>query len=467
MFLGTRAGRAGSLPGEATPYFQERTVSPTEPAPAETPAAGAQQDRVRILDDPHEALQARIDLIEQAERTLDVSYYSFLYGPSTEAVIALLADAADRGVRVRLILDGITNGLEPAYRPILAWLLQHENLEVRFFNPPRGERHLPVNNRLHIKILMADDTQLISGGRNIGDEYFGIERGSAKRQSRDRDLYIRALPDEDGVTRQVAEFYQELWDAPTTVPPDAESLLRTDNESAQKLAVKAATAGDELVERFLGYKEHPEIQFRFDTGTDWSEDAIPVDGITFVPDPILYKTEENGIAAGVYESFARARDKVVIQSPYVIPTKRMEASFQDMRDRGVGVEILTNSVKSSPNVMALSGYTYYRERMRQRGVRFWEFAGDYNLHAKSYVVDDRLSMLGSVNFDARSFVTNSEIMYLVEGEAFAKSMTEIIDAYRAHAEEVLEKRSPVRGSRGKEMLVGALSLLAPITRRYL
>lgn len=425
------------------------------------------RDRVRILDDPQEALQARIDLIQQAERTLDVSYYSFLYGPSTEAVIALLAEAAERGVRVRLILDGVTNGLEPMYRPILAWLLARPNLEVRFFNPPGGTRHLPLNNRLHIKILMADESQLISGGRNIGDEYFGIEGGTAKHQSRDRDLYIRARPDADAVTRRVADFYQELWDAPTTVAPDAKKILDKEDGSARRLLAKAAAAGDELMERFFLIRRNPEVRFSFDTGEDWSKEAIPVDGIRFVPDPILEKSEENGVATGVYDAFAAARERVVIQSPYVIPTRRMAASFEDLRRRDVGVEILTNSVRSSPNVMALSGYTYYREKLRQRGVRFWEFGGPFNLHAKSFVVDERTSMLGSVNFDARSFVTNSEVMYLVEGRAFARRMMEVIESYREGAEEVRERRSPIRGSRGKEAMVRALSLLAPVTRRYL
>ena len=441
----------------------------------------AQADWAVILDDPVEAGSARIDIIQQAEETIDVEYYAIQEGDGADLFLGLLFNAADRGVQVRLLLDGLSNGLLPSQPEIVEAIVSHPKMEIRFFNTFKITRPSTWNKRLHDKLVLVDGEQVVTGGRNIGDRYFEIP-GYTKPKTRDRDLYILGDPNGDNTPEKVGRYFDAMWSSErveiTKVEKQLNKVCPGENPKSRcrRKKVDRALAGEEFLERLKQemaqeFEENSEIFF---TGRDWSEGAIQPDSITFVYDPIGSKSESTGTAAALYEAFDAAEHSIIVQSPYVIPTKRMLEVFRTAGERGVSMAILTNSPGSSPNVFGMSGYLHYRKRMVDAGIDLWEFQGRDNIHAKSFIVDERLSMIGSLNFDPRSLKTNTELMFLIDSREFAEVFIEVFHHHGESAVHVDRKgkpvdpeAKPVKCSAFKRGLLRFLSWFAPLYRNML
>jgi len=443
--------------------------------------SGAQADWAVILDDPIEAGSARIDIIQQAHKTIDVEYYAIQKGDGADLFLALLFDAADRGVHVRLLLDGLSNGLLPSQPEIVEAIVSHPKMEIRFFNTFKATRSSTWNERLHDKLVLVDGQQLVAGGRNIGDRYFEVP-GYTKPKTRDRDVYILGDPNGDDTPEEVSRYFDAMWSSDrvdiTKVEKKLNKECRGDNPTSRcrkKKAARARAAADwrqrlseDLAKEF---KERPESYF---TGRDWSDGAIEPDSIRFVYDPIGEKSESTGTAAALYEAFDAAQESIIIQSPYTIPTPRMMEAFRSADDRGIGMVILTNSPGSSPNIFAMSGYRHYRKHMVDAGIDFHEFQGRDNIHAKSFIIDGRLSMIGSLNLDPRSLRTNTELIFLIDSPEFAEEFLKVFEHHGGDAVLVDRKGKAVdpeaeliKGSVFKRGLQRFLSWFAPLYRNVL
>ncbi len=382
------------------------------------------------LDDGLSALAARIWLINSAERSLDLQYFILKGDATGQLVAAKLLAAADRGVRVRFLLDDImTKGLDDG----LIALNTHPNIEVRIFNPLTRQSFKfwsmvvdfgRANRRMHNKSLTADSQLTIVGGRNLGDEYFDLHEGSLFI---DMDL-IAAGP----VAREVSDVFDMFWNSDKAVPMEAfdkgknkfnlEQLREFLDGSADSRAAYEAAFKSQLVADLLDDRVHFV--------------AAPYQVLTDRPDkldnPIAEEHQilvtELGRAAYV------ATSELIIVSPYFIPRDSGMIMLRDLVTRGIRVIVVTNSLAANNHVPVHSAYSKYRKPLLEAGVEIYELRVDAaalqtddaeedspptTLHAKAVIVDQKWLFVGSLNIDPRSIEINTEMGLVLESPILA------------------------------------------------
>lgn len=381
------------------------------------------QDRVVLVEGRYDSGVSRVNLIENAEETLDIAYYTLHDGVSTDIFFSSIVEAADRGVEVRILLDGIFHNLKGNLRGIRYIFSDHPNIELKFYEPLNVIKPWTWNNRLHDKFIIVDGKYVIIGGRNIGDKYF-LGDDTDNHIVYDRDVVI-INTDKNNISNSVIsefkDYFHHLWQHDYSKNP------------ANKLTNIGKKKGEEkyqyLVNRVEKLKKsHPEI---FNNSIDWVEKSVPVNKISLIYNPIERLNKKPWCWHYITNLAKNAQNSIYVQSPYIVPTKNMLDILQVenisvAEDR---INVLTNSINSSPNPFAVSGYMNNRKKMVDFGVNVYEFQGPGSIHAKSYIFDNKISAIGSFNFDSRSTYLSTESMVIIDSEDFAKHLQEEMKKY--------------------------------------
>ena len=391
-----------------------------------------------IIRKPRPAFTARVALTELAEKTLDMQYY--LWEPdSTGRILAeRVVEAADRGVRARLLVDDMTlTGRDAAVAAIDA----HPNIEIRIFNPlaHRKARALSfitdfnrVNHRMHNKILVMDNAFAIVGGRNIGNHYFGVDT-----HANFRDLDIAAG---GPIVREISDVFDHFWNGPWSVPIAA-LVDRPHTEADLRATMK--TVREQIAEE--GYP-HPldqdvaqlksQIMGIFDDFI-WAPGRIVWDD----PAEIVASGKTSTLTEGVFKRVGRLDSELLIESAYFAPRDRGADTLARLQDQGVRIRVLTNSLASNDVLAAHAGYTEHRADLVADGIELYELRpypgpvekniviGDSKaaLHTKAIVFDRKDVFIGSMNLDPRSGDINTEAGLYVESPELAAQVVEYMD----------------------------------------
>jgi len=401
-------------------------------------AAHAGDNAFRPLPDGVDALLARLALARAADRTLDLQYYIWRDDLTGRHLAHALLDAADRGVRVRVLLDDIGTA---ANDDVLLALDAHPNIEIRLFNPVanRSFRLLGMasdfertNRRMHNKAFIADNQAAILGGRNIGDEYF--DAGSDVAFG---DLDVLSF---GPVVPSVSASFDQFWNAPASVPVAALAGRSGD-------AAALATTRDALDAFISAESASPYVQ---GIGTEVARVLDERDAQWFWgkarllhDDPEKIQRAPGETEGTLLSQFRGIGDDItselLVISPYFIPGDAGVAWFRSLTERGVKVTILTNSLAASDVGAVHSGYKRYREALLEAGVRLYELkpsaieqakakkkkmfgASRASLHAKTFLFDRRVMFIGSLNLDARSIELNTEIGLLCDSAEMTEQM---------------------------------------------
>ena len=410
---------------------------------------------VYTLEEGDASMVSRAWLAEAAERTIDVQYFIFTADNVGLIAVDYLLRAADRGVHVRFLVDDFM--LEVGGADLLA-LDAHPNIEIRLYNPTANiGKNLPTklfnlttdfrgfNQRMHNKTFIVDGTVAITGGRNIADEYFDYDH---EFNFRDRDVLLLG-----GSAGDVQRSFDQFWNDPLSVP--IASLVRT-----------TATPDTATTYRYLHayacdpHNFWPQVRERIKAVpvafTHMLESGALVwsDRVTFVTDVPGKNAGTSGIGGGgaSTEELIRlvkgAQKSVTIESPYLVTTPLSQDLFRDAIARGVRVRILTNSLASTDNLEAFSGYQRERDALLAIGVEIYEFKPDaqvrrqvmtgalqatlgyaptFGLHAKSMVVDDHIAVIGTFNLDPRSANLNTECFAVIRNARVAQDLRQAMD----------------------------------------
>lgn len=397
-----------------------------------------------LLADPFDAFAARALLAEAAEASLDVQYY--IWRPDTTGTLMLytLYRAAERGVRVRLLLDD--NGIA-GMDDILGALGQHPNIEIRLFNPfvvrnPKWLGYLTdfprLNRRMHNKSFTADNQATIIGGRNIADEYFGAAQGALFA-----DLDVLAIgPAVDEVSRDFDRYWASggAWPVEQILgEPDPDPLpALIDRFSAVESSETAAVYARALEDSpFLGKLLARELTF------EWA----PVVMVSDDPAKVMGRNDQKDLLS---RQLAQALDdperSITLISPYFIPRDTGVELFRKLEQRGVEVRVLTNSLEANDVALVHAGYSKYRKALLRAGVELWEMrrlddevpqeqdlqtgmmgSSASSLHAKTFSVDGETLFVGSFNFDPRSVHLNTELGFVIESRELARTLEREFD----------------------------------------
>ena len=504
LVVGLTTGCA-SLPANAN-----RVASTAFSAPETTPLGELVQARrmqagtrsesgFALIDTVDVALTSRLALIEGARRSLDLQYYAIHADASSEVLLERLRDAARRGVRVRILLDDF-NSVGPDAQVLRLGF--EPNIEIRLFNPLAGPRNsllgrvltslhdVPrIQKRMHNKVFIADNAWGITGGRNLGDRYFG-----SGQTTNFVDLDVLAA---GRVVRDMSASFDRFWNDELAYP--LRTLLSKEDLERLQEPAKPASAPDPSQLRartapvpvaaasnprgvlpavdpaeVADAKRHPMDLAK--VPLVWAPSTLLVDK----PGKIGPGDDEvnagDTVVDGLLHLMQQAQRDVLIISPYFVPGDQVMALYADMRRRGVRIRVLTNSLASNDAPAAHAGYARYRDRLLALGIELYEMRADADsaaemlgstaprkdgkphgfglgseaggsksgqsrasLHSKAVLIDGRLAVIGSMNLDLRSQLKNSEVALLIRSTALTAQATRQVEATFANGAYKLEK----------------------------
>ena len=423
-------------------------------------AAHPGETGVVVLDTGEAALRAQAWLADHARHTIEVQYFIWSHDNIGILATEALLRAAERGVTVRVIVDDLL--IDAPDKSLLA-LAKHPNVDIRIYNPkhrvgtPFYKRALNVvtdfrgvNQRMHDKTFIVDGRVAITGGRNMADEYFDYYREDTFR---DRDALVVGE-----AAQAMRANFDAFWASRLAVPVEA----RFDGLGLMKKNVKVDDADVQQVYRGLhAYANKPE---NFAPEVRAAIAATPAAFERLARDMAWGRVEfihdrpgKNGrrwslggggtSSAALAKLVAGATESIVIQSPYLVMSDKAKVLFGQAIARGVKVRILTNSLASTDNIQAFSGYRSQRKQRLKMGLDIREYKPDpgnrselmsranppatpplFALHAKSMVVDGRIAYIGTFNFDPRSENLNTEVGVIVHHAGLAQRLRAIMEA---------------------------------------
>lgn len=396
---------------------------------------------VALIRSSEWAFRVRAALADMAQKTLDLQYYIWDLDRAGSVLAERVLRAADRGVRVRILIDDINTG-ESEFE--FAALDLHPNIEIRLFNPfgRRGLRGLDfvldldrVNHRMHNKAFIADNSLAIIGGRNIGDDYFGVDTVA---NFRDLDMTVVGP-----VVQDVSRSFDVYWNSEQAIPVSA--------------IIDVESPGDETQsgrERFYDwvsniddfpYDIHHSREELFEQFEQFRPNFVWARAYALYDAPHKLKMDKNSlvdnknrVAANLRQAAGGRRDELMLEAAYLIPGERGVEATRRQYMRGVRVRILTNSLATNDVAAAHAGYAKYRKDLLRAGAELYELRPDASLarrdwlmlagksraslHTKAFVSDRNLVAVGSFNLDPRSEYLNTEIVVLVESPELAEQV---------------------------------------------
>ena len=443
LALGGCAGLPGKVEREPSHALSDTRDTRLGRAVAAAVAAHPGKTGIRPLSRGRDAFAARVLLAHAAERSLDVQYYIFRNDVTGRLLCEALWEAAERGVRVRLLIDDAnTRGLDEA----LAVLDSHANIEVRLFNPyaNRGFRlgelmtdFSRVNRRMHNKSFTADNQVAIVGGRNVGDQYYGAE--SAVEFA---DLDVLAA---GAVVREVSAEFDAYWNSESAYPVAALIPHAPPEGAAQVRDAWARLHGDPRAAAYVeAVRATPLVQ-------QLLAGRLPLEWVTahvVADDPakVLQPPErtELHLLPRLTAALGKPQRELDLVSPYFVPAEEGTAALGALAQRGVKVRVLTNSLAATDVAPVHAGYAKYRKALLRAGVRLYELkpsaakqddasrggagSSDASLHAKTFAVDRDRVFVGSFNFDPRSARLNTEMGIVIESSSLASQLSSALDA---------------------------------------
>ena len=419
----------------------------------------------------------RMQMINAAERTLDLQYFIFRGDDTGRLLTSATLRAADRGVRVRLLVD---DGETAAGDEQIAPLAAHHSVEIRVFNPFRYRGHKlsiraieflfnksRLNYRMHNKLLVVDNSVALIGGRNIGDQYFQI---NPEEQFADNDVFAVGP-----IVRQISASFDEFWNNALSIPNEALAAGRTSRRALREH--RELTIEDPAVVKADGV-DYNKLAATGEPFAGMMSGRLPLvwAPAQLISDSPNKKSVKDGSRIGrlmlrpVAKATLAVQSELLMITPYLIPGKEGMSIFNELRSRNVRVRILTNSLESSTVTLAHSGYMGYRVPLLEDGVDLYEIRallgnthgsgqtaamsrhGTYSLHAKMFIFDRQKIFVGSMNFDQRSMHLNTEIGLLIDSPELGQELARRFEAMvqPANAYEVKLQPGP---SAGRQQLI--------------
>lgn len=390
-----------------------------------------------------DGLALRLQIIRHAKQTLDLQYFIFRGDESGTLIREELRHAADRGVRIRVLVDD--GDTVPGDEKLLE-LDGYPNIQVWIFNPFDTRSHNAwtrnvdiilhksrLDYRMHNKLLVADNAIALVGGRNIGNQYFQVDPNS---QFADDEVFVVGP-----MAERLSHEFDTFWNCDMTVPAHALGGLPAYQPPA---AIPVIAGNPEYLARIASGEPYLSLQSDPQQLT-WTDATLIYDS----PDKrFIEKRQERGrlMSQTVEKEIGAAQHETLLLSPYFVPSSRELSLLQALAGRNVTVKVLTNSLEAAPSLAAQSGYDKLRKQLVRSGVQLYEVRarpdslqgsgqsqhisqyGNYALHAKLYVFDRRRCFIGSWNYDQRSLKINTEMGLLIDNTALADAVARRFEA---------------------------------------
>jgi len=395
-----------------------------------------------------DAFMARVVLIENAKKSLDLQYFIYAEDDIAYALTQLIVEAADRGVKVRILIDDL---LKKDSDVKLEALTQHPNIQIKLFNPTSARETMgwlqmafnvdTLGRRMHNKLLVADNSAAVIGGRNIEDIYFAADKDNIFI---DNDV-LAIGP----IAAEASNEFETYWRSKISVdikeitPQDS----REDYEKLRKELFQSVNSlrHNEYVDEALQREFSKQIQAH-ELPLFYGNANLYFD----IPTKITSSEEDTSshLSEQIRPLFATIKKSLKIINPYFIPNDSMMKTIRELRSRDVEIYVVTNSLATNDGIPVYSAYSRYHKELLELGVHLYELnphSFEYiyknqkyrkgsiprsSLHAKSMVIDDEIFLIGSMNLDPRSIKLNTEILSVIYSKELAEVESQVFDRIR-------------------------------------
>ena len=382
-------------------------------------------DRAMLLETSESALEHRIRLINGAKTRIILSTFDMRNGESTKDLLSVIWHKAEEGVKVQILVDGVSGLIRMEPDPLFHAVASHPNIQIKIYNPVNPLMPWKTQGRMHDKYLIADGKTYILGGRNTYNYFLGDFLG---HKNYDRDvLVVCDEPEKENSVNQLLEYFETIWEQ------EDSGYFHDNKKLANRKSVKNA-----VLELQNGYQKYFEENKERICDTDYTDETFETEKIALVSNPIHTDPKEPVVWYQLGELMKNAKERVKIHTPYIICNDMMYNTWKEIAERVPDFSIMTNSVANNGNPFGSADYARNRNRILNTGIDIWEYEGGYSYHGKSILIDDDLSVIGSFNMDMRSTYLDTELMLVIRSKEINKQLEEGMMEYERVSRQVLE-----------------------------
>lgn len=387
-----------------------------------------QPERATVIEKNEEALLQRLRLIENAKEEIILSTFAFHSDQSGKIMIGALLDAAQRGVKIQILVDGFESWVTMERNPYFYAMSSQKNIELKLYNRANPLKPWKIMGRMHDKYLIADGKTYILGGRNTYDYFLGNFPG---HKNFDRDVLVFCEnPQEENSVSQLKSYFETIWKQ-----KDCQDFHEKERLAKRKSVKKAKEDAKTCYEEY--FNEHEEVI----CDTDFVRDTYETEKVSLISNPIYTGAKEPTAWYEMTELMKQAKSRVKIHTPYIICNEMMYKSWEEIGEQVPEFSVMTNSIANNGNPFGSADYAKNRNRILETGINIWEYEGGYSYHGKSILIDDDISVIGSFNMDMRSVYLDTELMLVIQSKEINAQLEEGMMEYEKTSRQVLEDGS--------------------------
>ena len=404
--------------GACAPFIPVKTLQDTGPADkivAQVQTDRESPDRAKIIEANQEALEERIRLIHMAEENIVLTTFDMREGESTSDILAMLYERAENGVKVQILVDGISGFVRMKGVPLFLTVASHENIEIRIYDELNPLLPWKAMGCMHDKYLIIDHKAYLLGGRNTFDYFIGEYPTDGMSYDREALIYNTNASDTKSSVYELYDYFEEMWSYEESANYGDESLSENDR---QKMILF-------LRERYESLQsQYPDLFEPY----DYAKDTFPTKGVTLLANEKHIYGKEPVVFYELTKLIGQAKKNVIIHAPYAVMNHYMVETMKSAC-ASVPVTMMVNARENGDNLMASSDYTYHVDDVLDTGVQLLEYMGGISYHGKSLVIDDEIAIVGSYNFDMRSTYVDTELMLAIRSPETAAELKGYMQEY--------------------------------------
>ena len=338
--------------GMLVPFVHMQSVSKTNKSKIHTETFYSTSDkngldRAKIVSDNQEALDLRLDMIRKAKKEIIISTFDIREGNSSDDIFSELLKASRRGVKVKILVDGLYGTIHMSGKDIFAAVGSEPNVEIRFYNTPNLLKPWTINGCLHDKYIVADHKYLLMGGRNMFDYFLGTHKGKSKGIDREI-LIVNQGSKDQGAVGQIRRYFQKVWNL---------EVCKT------KFSTCSKNKKEKEVKRLLSHAEKVKVP-----DYDYQKITVPTKKTTLVTNPTTIYGKEPVVFETLNQLMLQAKSKVIIHTPYAVFSKEMYEGIAQVKQQVPNTTMILNSIASGDNICASADYQKNRSKIRYRSV---------------------------------------------------------------------------------------------------
>lgn len=415
-------------------------------------------ERVSYLNDNVEALLYRLRMAEEAKKEIILSTFDFNSDHAGHDIMSVLYQAANRGVKVRIIVDGISGFLDLKGDPWFQALVSHDNVNIRTYNPVNLLKPWTMQARLHDKYFIVDDKMYLLGGRNTANLFLG---DYSSKKNIDRELFVYETQASSGSSiYQLKDYFEHVW-----------TSQDSKNYTCRKMTDKVKDCITQLEKQYLDLQtQYPQA---YETW-NWESLTKETQKVSLLSNPVNAGNKEPWMWYALNQLMKQG-EKVTIYTPYIICGKEMYQDLHQLMQNGTCVDIITNAVSSGANPWGCTDYLNQKENIWKTGANVYEFMGKHSCHTKALLIDNHMTILGSYNMDMRSTYQDTELMLAVDSPELNAEIAKEMETDKTYSRTMEDDGTYTYGeyykekemSTGKKIFYAVLRVVTIPIRRFL